>query len=60
MLVKGTTDKENPVSYKLGEPIVFTLSASGVDVAMDLSGYVFAWKRTGAESQVQNASADVK
>ncbi len=31
MQLKGRTDKENPIAYKVGEPIVFTLRTDGLD-----------------------------
>ena len=58
--IKGTTDRENPVSYKAGEPIVFTLTASGLDESADLSGYVFKWKRTGDDGKVEYGEAPIK
>ena len=57
VLLKGRTDKENPVGYKCGEEIVFTLEASKVPAELENAGYVVDWKRTGDDHQVEKGSA---
>ena len=60
VLVKGVTDKANPVGYGLGEPIVFTLSAEKVDPSVNCADYVFHWTRTGDDGKVEKGEAPFK
>ena len=41
--IKGRTDHENPVSYGIGEPIVFTLEAVDVPDGLDPEPFVVSW-----------------
>lgn len=53
VLIKGRTDKDNPVSYKVGEPIVFTLTttdSAGIDFTN--TPYQVRWTRTGDDGRV--------
>ena len=43
--IKGTTDK-NPLSYKTGEEMVFTLELQGVDGDISGGEYTLWWKRS--------------
>ena len=58
VVLKGRTDKANPVSYRTGEPIVFTLTtedAEGIDFKD--GGYRVTWTRTGDDGKVEQGSA---
>ena len=44
--IKGTTDK-NPVTYKAGEKMTFTLSLEGLDGQIPDGEYFLAWERSG-------------
>ena len=44
--IKGTTDKD-PITYKPGEKMVFTLSFEGVEGAIPEGEYFLDWKRSG-------------
>ena len=43
--IKGTTDK-NPLSYKPGDDVVFTLTPMGIDGAIPKGQYTLAWTRS--------------
>ena len=43
--IKGTTDK-NPLSYKPGEEMVFTLEPMGIDGKVPDGEYFLVWKRS--------------
>ena len=43
--IKGTTDK-NPLSYKAGEEMVFTLTPMGIDGQVPDGEYTLWWKRS--------------
>ena len=43
--IKGTTDK-NPLSYKAGEEMVFTLELQGIDGEIPEGEYTLRWKRS--------------
>ena len=43
--LKGTTDK-NPLAYKPGEEMVFTIAPQGIDGAIPAGEYFLDWKRT--------------
>lgn len=55
--LKGRTDRENPVSYKVGEKIKFSLTLTEAD----LSGgeYFIAWTRTGDDGVTQNGKSPI-
>ena len=44
--IKGRTDK-NPIAYKSGEKMVFTLSFEGIDGAIPEGEYFLDWNRSG-------------
>ena len=44
--IKGTTDKD-PITYKPGEKMVFTLSAQGLDGNLPAGEYFLQWTRSG-------------
>ena len=58
--LKGATDKPNPVDYRIGEPIVLTISSEGVDPTFDCSAYYFEWKRTGDDGLTEIGRSDFK
>jgi len=60
VLLKGRTDKENPVGYKVGEKIVFTLVASEVPKELENAGCIVDWKRTGDDGKVEYGKAPFK
>jgi len=60
VLLKGRTDKDNPVGYRSGESIVFTLTASAVPEDLDASGCYVEWKRTGDDGKVETGKAPFK
>ena len=60
VLLKGRTDKENPVGYKCGEEIVFTLEASKVPAELENAGYVVEWKRTGDDWKTETGKVPFK
>ena len=60
VLVTGTTDKENPVGYAVGEPIVFAIKADKVDPSINCADYVFQWTRKGDDGKVEQGSSDFK
>ena len=49
--IKGTTDKD-PITYKSGEKMVFTLSFEGVEGEIPAGEYFLDWKRTGDDGVV--------
>lgn len=51
MSLKGRTDKENPVSYKVGEPIVFTLFTTDIDAVPTNDTYRIRWTRKGDDGK---------
>ncbi|MBQ6138014.1 MAG: acetylxylan esterase [Kiritimatiellae bacterium] len=53
VLVKGRTDKENPVGYRSGEEIVFSITASKVPGELENAGYFLEWKRTGDDGKTE-------
>ena len=54
--IKGRTDRENPVGYGIGEPIVFALEATDVPAELDPAGYVVSWKRTGDDGRTETGA----
>ena len=60
VLIKGRTDKDNPVGYKSGEQIVFTLVASEVPAELENVGYMVDWKRTGDDGKVESGKVPFK
>lgn len=57
MQLKGRTDKENPVAYKVGEPIVFTLRTDGLDAVPTNDRYRVRWERTGDDGKVEKGES---
>ena len=51
--IKGTTDKD-PITYKLGEKMVFTLSAQGLDGKLPAGEYFLQWTRSGDDGIREN------
>lgn len=58
--IKGVTDKENPVAYRAGEPIVLSLVADNVPPDLKCADYFFEWKRTGDDGKVETGKSDFK
>ena len=54
--IKGRTDHENPVSYGVGEPIVFALEAVDVPDGLDPAPFVVSWKRTGDDGRTETGT----
>ncbi len=51
--IKGTTDK-NPLGYKPGEPMVFTLTLQDLDGELPVGEYLLDWSRTGDDGIVED------
>ena len=51
MMLKGTTDHADPVSYKIGEPIVFTVRTEAIDSVPAVEGLRVKWVRTGDDGR---------
>jgi len=51
--IQGTTDK-NPLFYKPGENMVFTLAPKGLDGELPAGEYFLDWRRTGDDGVVAN------
>lgn len=51
--IKGTTDKD-PITYKPGEKMVFTLSAQGLDGKLPAGEYFLQWTRSGDDGIREN------
>ena len=51
--LKGTTDK-NPLAYKPGEEMVFTIAPQGIDGAIPEGEYFLDWKRTDDFGGMEN------
>jgi cephalosporin-C deacetylase-like acetyl esterase len=60
VLLKGRTDKDNPIGYKSGEEIVFTLVSSEVPAELESSGCFVDWKRTGDDGKVETGKEPFK
>ncbi len=56
--IKGTTDKD-PITYKQGEKMVFTLSIEDVEGAIPVDGYFLSWKRSGDDGLVETGKVAV-
>jgi len=56
-VLKGRTDKDNPVGYGVGETIVFTVTST--NVPSDAAGYSYDWKRTGDDGLVETGRVSV-
>ena len=56
--IKGTTDKD-PIAYKPGEKMVFTLSFEGVEGAIPEGEYFLDWKRSGDDGLVDDGKIPV-
>ena len=57
--LKGSTDKANPVGYKIGEPIVFTLRTENLAEVPKDNRYRVRWKRTGDDGLVKEGENQV-
>ena len=51
--IKGTTDKD-PLTYKAGETMVFTLTPQGLDGELEAGAYFLRWKRTGDDGLTES------
>ena len=56
--IKGTTDKD-PITYKPGEKMSFTLSFEGVEGAIPEGEYFLDWKRSGDDGVVDSGKIPV-
>ena len=56
--IKGLTDKD-PITYKPGEKMVFTLSFEGVEGAIAEGEYFLDWKRSGDDGLVETGKLAV-
>ena len=56
--IKGTTDK-NPLFYKPGEKMVFTLALQDVEGEIPAGEYKLAWNRTGDDGVVESGTAEL-
>ena len=56
--IKGTTDKD-PITYRSGEKMVFTLSFEGVEGAIPEGEYFLDWKRSGDDGLVETGKLAV-
>ena len=52
--IQGTTDK-NPLGYKPGEPMVFTLAPQDLDGELPAGEFFLDWSRTGDDGVVRAA-----
>lgn len=60
VLLKGRTDKTNPVDYKCGEPIVFTISSENIAADAIPEGTQIKWMRKGDDGKYEEGSAPFK
>ena len=56
--IKGTTDRD-PITYKPGEKMTFTLSFEGVEGAIPEGEYFLDWKRSGDDGLVETGKLAV-
>ena len=56
--IKGTTDKD-PITYKAGEKMTFTLTLEGVEGAVPEDTYFLDWKRSGDDGVVDGGKIPV-
>ena len=56
--IKGTTDKD-PITYKPGEKMVFTLSLEDVEGTIPAGEYFLDWKRSGDDGLVETGKVAV-
>ena len=56
--IKGTTDKD-PITYKSGEKMVFTLSLEGIEGAIPAGEYFLDWKWSGDDGLVETGKLAV-
>ena len=56
--IKGTTDKD-PITYKPGEKMVFTLSLEDVEGTIPAGEYFLSWKRSGDDGLVETGKVSV-
>ena len=60
VLLKGRTDKTNPVDYKCGEPIVFTLYSENIATDAIPEGTQIKWMRKGDDGKYEEGFAPFK
>lgn len=60
VLLKGRTDKANPVDYKRGEPIVFTICSENIAADAVPAGSKIKWTRKGDDGKYEEGSAPFK
>ena len=60
VLLKGRTDKTNPVDYKCGEPIVFTLYSENIAADAIPEGTQIKWMRNGDDGKYEEGFAPFK
>lgn len=60
VLLKGRTDKTNPVDYKCGEPIVFTLYSENIAADAIPEGTQIKWMRKGDDGKYEEGFAPFK
>ena len=53
--LRGSCDKD-PVSYAVGEPMVFTLTLENAPSAADAEGYTVRWTRTGDDGVTESGA----
>ena len=53
--LKGTTDKD-PLSYKPGEEMVFTVASQNIRGDIPMGTYFLKWERTGDDGVSENGS----
>ena len=51
--LKARTDHDNPVSYAIGESIVFSLETTDVPPELDPALFAISWKRTGDDGRTE-------
>ena len=51
--LKARTDHDNPVSYAIGEPIVFSFETTDVPPELDPALFAISWKRTGDDGRTE-------
>jgi len=54
--IKGVTDK-NPVEYRSGEEMTFTLTLEDLDGQLPAGTYAFDWKRSGDDGVIESGRA---
>lgn len=57
VLLKGRTDRANPVSYAVNDPIVFTLEAMNLAAVPTNDSYFVSWSRSGDDGKAEKGRA---